>query len=498
MKAHYQRYCYGGELCKAEGQSLVECRIAAGEIGKIVDVGARAVLLQATPENGEIKYSGKLFLTVLYTDGDGKLCRTERGAEFFHRAEQGDITPACLALGELLVERVDARREGASVVVACVVSGVFSVFSERCMEYLTGGEGLIVDAQDVLVSKVYVAKATVEETDEFETDYAQDIISHGENAIVTDVRTDVGEVDVSGEIALQFCMIRRDGSLGTYERIVPFKTQVLCDGAMPSASAVATVAVQSAYLTADTDEERGRSKIVVEFTLSVAVRVYEKEELSIGADAFSTECQVALKKQKDTTMYALNGENRTERIHGTPLLEGLESLEGKTPCAVMRPRAFVTLRQDAQGVQAEGVMEGQVIYQKEGGEYDSVKMELPFLLPISAPLESEISCSVCGLSIRVRAGGELEAEGTLKMRITPYERMEFSYLCDVEEGEKRAAQSAGISVYLTARGDGLWETAKRLCLSPERLRAENPELNFPLKGEERLIVYRQNTEFSQK
>ena len=75
MKAHYQSYCYGVELCKAEGQSIVECRMASGDVGGIVDVEARAALLQASCESGEVKYGGKLFLTVLYTDSEGKLCR---------------------------------------------------------------------------------------------------------------------------------------------------------------------------------------------------------------------------------------------------------------------------------------------------------------------------------------------------------------------------------------------------------------------------------------
>ena len=498
MKAHYQSYCYGVELCKAEGQSIVECRMAAGDIGGIVDVEAHAALLQASCESGEVKYGGKLFLTVLYTDSEGKLCRAERGAEFFHRAEHSGVTPACSAQGELSIERVDTRRDGASIVVACVVGGRFSVFGERCMEYLTGGEGLIVDAEDVLLGKVYTANTAFEEADEFETDYAQDILLHGESVIVTDVRADMGVVDVGGEIALHFCMQRRDGSLCTYERTVPFKAQVLCDGATPSSTATAKVAVQSAYLTADTDEERGRSKIAVDFTLTAAVCVYEKEELSVGRDAFSTECFLSLKQQKEATMYALNGENRTERIHGVPVLEGLNSMAGKTPCAVVSPSASVRLCQGEQGVEVEGVIEGKVLYQNEGGGYGCVKMQLPFLFPFSAALDSELSCSVCGLSVRLRASGELEAEGTLKMRVTPYERLGVSCICEAAEGEQRPKQCAGISVYMTERGDGLWETAKRLCVPPEQLREENPSLCFPLKGEERLVIYRQNAQISQK
>ena len=498
MKAHYQTYRCGGKLCTAEGQSIVECRMAAQEINQIIDVEAHTALLQATCENGEVKYGGKLYLTVLYTDSDNKLCRAERGAEFFHKAENACITPACIAAGALCVENVSVRRDGASVVIACVVGGKFSIFGERGVEYVSGGEGLIVKKKDVAICREYFATAVFEETDEFETDYAQDILLHGETVLVTDVRTDVGQVDVAGEIALHFCMLRRDGTLCTYERTAPFKTQVLCDEALPSSLATAKVYVQSAYITADTDEEKGRSKIVVDFTLSCAVTVYEKDELSVVDDAFSPDVYLTLTKKNEATRYALNAEIITERIHGTPILESNGDLEGKMPCAVVFPRVSVELKKTNGETQMEGVIEGKVLYQGEDGGCTLAKLSLPFLLPTTFDVDSEVDCSVYGLGVRIRAGGEVEAEATLKMRITPFERLEFSYADEVVEGEMRQPLKSGISVYMTVCGDGLWETAKRLCVSPEQLERENPELCFPLKGEERLVIYRQNTQFSQK
>lgn len=498
MKAHYQTYRCGGELCRAEGQSMVECRMAAQEIQKVIDVEARAVLLQATCENGEIKYGGKLYLTVLYVDQEGKLSRAERGAEFFHKAENGGITPACSAVGRLDVENTSVRRDGASVVIACVVGGRFAVFGERVADYLSGGEGLIVKKKNAVLCKAYTATAAFEETDEFETDYAQDILLHGESAIVTDVRTDVGLVEVTGEIALHFCALRRDGSLCTYERIAPFKAQVLCDSALPSLTATAKVYVQSAYMTADTDEEKGRSKIAVDFALSAVVTVYEKDELSVVDDAFSTEVFTTLQRANESTRYALNGEMITERIHGTPVIDGGVELEGKTPCAVVFPSATVSLIEHLGEVTAEGVIEGKVLYVGEQGEYALARLSLPFAMPIAVGADSEVDCCVCGLSVRVRAGGETEAEATLKLRITPFEQAAFDCVNEVVEGEARMQPSAGISVYVTQRGDGLWETAKRLCVPPEQIESENPELNFPLQGEERLVIYRQNTQILQK
>ena len=65
-----------------------------------------------------------------------------------------------------------------------------------------------------------------------------------------------------------------------------------------------------------------------------------------------------------------------------------------------------------------------------------------------------------------------------------------SYLTEItEQGEKVRPESA-ISVYIPAAGDGLWETAKRLSEAPENIEKSNPELNFPLTGKERILIYR--------
>ena len=68
-------------------------------------------------------------------------------------------------------------------------------------------------------------------------------------------------------------------------------------------------------------------------------------------------------------------------------------------------------------------------------------------------------------------------EGKNEMKIT------------LKDGSVKEYDSA-LSVYLPARGDGLWETAKKLLQSPEQIQATNPELSFPLTGNERILVYR--------
>lgn len=496
MKANYQSVNTFGGLCEASAQSIVECRLQSAEVVKVLLCEPRVVLEESACDSGEVRYGGKLLVSFLYEDASGKLCRAERGAEFFHKAENVQIAPAHTAVGGLTVQNVKLRREGGQLIASCVIEAKFTILGSRRHTYVIGGEDLLVQKSPVPFYSVYTATATVEEEDEFECDFAQDILLHSESVGVTDVRASIGEVETKGELCLQFCMLRSDGSLCSYERITPIKAQVLLDNAMPSLSAKATARILSTHVSAATDEERGKSKIVVSYRVEFTVTVYEKTETEVAVDAYSTEVETELKTEKIDTMYALNVKNLTERVHGTVLFSE-EITADKTLLAVVFPRSTASLQTTDSGTELQGAIEAKALYRLTDGGVEAVDVTLPFIFPIEVEgnaQEAEVECRVYGFGLRVRAGGETEAEATLKLRITTYEKASACYLTEVTEGEKKQEKTCGISVYVTAAGEDLWTTAKRLSLSPQQLLVANPQLTFPLKGEERIIVYRQKRE----
>ena len=89
VKAQYDTYRYTGEICRLQSQSIVECRLPGSEIGTILAVQAHAVPTECVCADGEVRYSGKLLLCIVYEDGNKKICRAERGAEFFHKTISG-------------------------------------------------------------------------------------------------------------------------------------------------------------------------------------------------------------------------------------------------------------------------------------------------------------------------------------------------------------------------------------------------------------------------
>ena len=489
MKPQYETYRYTGEICKLNAQSIVECRLPGSEIGSVLAVQAKAVVSECACVDGEVRYGGKLLLCIVYEDGNKKICRLERGAEFYHKADGAEVTPACFAKTQLVCENVSTRREGSGLYISVVVGAEIQVYGGKNTEYLAGGEGLTLQKQAITICKNVCVSGETEGEDEFETDVLGDILLHSETALATSVQVKTGELIVEGETVVHVCVLKNDNSVCAYERIVPFRMQIPCDEAFGKVRASARVQVKSAQLQASVDEEKGKSKMVLSYTLSADCFLYSLDELEVACDAFSPEREIAIKHENGTGMYLTNQNKFVQRVGGTASFGGDLDSEYALLASVL-PSAEISCRKHENGWEAEGVVTAEVLLGGENG-YKSATLSLPFAFPIdSTGDEVEISAIVCGLNVR-RTKDTAEAEATLKLCVRSYEKKEWSYIKETAEGEEYPKTDAAISIYALRAGEGLWEVAKRLHREPAELKRCNPELAFPVKAGERIFVYRQ-------
>ena len=491
IKPQYETYRYTGEVARLKSQSIVECRLPGSEIGSILAVQASASPTECVCADGEVRYSGKLTLCVVYEDGNRKICRAERGAEFFHKAEGSAVSPACFAKTALFAENVSYRREGSGLYISVIVGADIFVYGGKQMEYLVGGENVIAKTQPMLLRKSICVSGETDGEDEFETDYVGDILLHGENAVVTHVSVGAGQIDIEGELNVHVCVLKENDALCCYERLIPLRLQIPCEEAFGKVVASARLCVKSAYLNAGVDEEKGKSKIVLSYSLSADCFLHSSDELSIACDAFSTQAELLLKKKNDGGRYLTNLIKCTERVSGvsalSPAVDGDYALE-----VAVLPRAEISCRKTDVGFEAEGILNAEVLLKSADGGRKSCTLSLPFAFPIDVRAEMvEAECIVCGLNVRRNRTGETEAEATLKICLKTYEQGEWEYVCEAVEGEPIEKSSSAISVFALCAGEELWQVAKRLARDPEELQKSNPELTFPVKAGERIFVYRQ-------
>ena len=491
IKPQYETYRYTGEVCRLHSQSIVECRLPGSEIGSILAVTATAAPMECVAENGEVRYGGKLLVGVVYEDNDRNVCRLERGAEFFHKAENGNVTPACFAKVAFNADNVSYRREGSGLYISVIVGADIHVYGGRQLEYLTGGENVIAKTQAAEIYRTVCVSGEIEDEDEFDADYVGDILMHGENVLVTRVNAGAGQIEIEGELSVNVCVLKSENNVCSYERLIPITMQIPCDEAFGDVMASASVKVKAASIQAGVDEEKGKSKLVLSYTLAADCFLHAKEEIFTAIDAFSTQAKLTLKKEKEGGRYLTKTLKCIERVSGIcSLSPALES--DYTLAAAILPRAEIVCKRAENGVEAEGVLQAEVLLKGADGGYKTSSLSLPFMFPVDvAGAEVEADAIVCGLNVRRKKSGETEAEATLKICLRAYENAEWTYIREIEEGEAYEEKDAAISLFALHAGEEVWDVAKRLAYDPDELVKNNPGLEFPVKEGGNILVYRQ-------
>ena len=491
IKPQYETYRYTGEVCRLKAQSIVECRLPGSEIGGVLAVQATATPTECACADGEVRYGGKLVLSIIYEDGAGKICRAERGAEFFHKAEGREVSPSCFAKVVLDGENVSWRREGSGLYVAVVVDADVSVYGGKQLEYLIGGENVVAKSNPCTIAKSVCVSGETEGEDEFDADYVGDVLMHGETAVATRVTANNGVLYVEGEMRIGVCVLGAEERVCSYERLVPFTMEIPCEDAFGNIRACARVRVKDAQLTASVDEEKGKSRMLLSYTLCADCFLHSKEEITPAQDAFSTCAEIELKKINEGGRYLTNVQKCTERTVGVAVLAPLVSNEYALAATVL-PRGEIACKKGERGWEAEGVLTAVVLLKSAEGGYKSCTLSLPFLFPLDADGdEVEADCLVCGLNVRRKKDGETEAEATLRLCVRSYEHCAWEYIGEATEGAPLPTNSAAVSVFIPRAGEDLWTVAKRLSRDPEELKKSNPDLQFPVKNGERIFVYRQ-------
>lgn len=478
---HFETYPVTLPLLCLTAQTAVECKIAGGEAVSCLSVHATAVPTGKEVLSGEFRYGGKLLFSVICEDAEGQLRRIERGAEFSHVIEDPSLAPSHEGNLRLFVAKTSVRRENGSVYATAIVSATAEIYAPTELRYLADTDA-ICRKEEIAVSRLAFCGGTIEAEDEFETDYLNDVLSHIEQILVERAECGGGFVSVEGKIALLISALREEG-LTSFERLVPFRAELPCAAATQKTPVRMEASLRSAKISANTDEEKGKTSLLAEFTIELVGSVWERSYFPAVTDAFSESCELTCLREERELSVPVRRQSLTERVAGT--------------CACTVSLDFSSSVQsivsaEAKGKAEGGKIEGTIVAKAIVADKDGFRKGAEFTLPFSidAKEEGEVSLLVCGLKISQRREGEPEAEATLKGVVTVFDREKSSRIVDCREGEAYAPTAAAISVYLPCAGDGLWETAKRLRQSPQEVERCNPELTYPLTGKERIVIYR--------
>lgn len=477
-------------LKKIASQSVVECRFPqSSDITEVIAVYPQVSVVSCEASSGRVNYGGKLILTIVYCDEEGKLCRMQKGAEFTHFADDDCLVSAQNCVCVLVCDKTTVKREGSSFVISAIISADISVYARTDRTYISGAEGAYLNTQSVNLTSVVNFSGESEVEDDFEADSVVDVLIPCAKAVVQSCSCGTGEVEASGEIYLSLFAMRQSSPI-CLERTIPFKCTLPCDDASVGCRAAARAEITDLNVTANVNEDRGRCDINFVCSLNISGWFADERPCEVAVDAFSDTNELILTGAEECAERCVDIKVYTERVSGLAASKSKLTYDCKFLAAAL-PSADCSFNADTGCV--EGAVNTVLVYE-QNGEIKGTEVSLPFSVTLNGVAEDgQKVCedvAVCGVSVRLKAEGEAEAEAVLKISATVCDETRVKYVTQIEEGEETEVNDCAVSVFLPVAGDGLWDIAKKLKKSPSDVAACNPELAYPLSGKERIIVYR--------
>ncbi len=475
-----------------------ECKtmISTESVSEVLSVHATALILGCDEKDGQLKYDGRASFYVSYLAVDGEIKKTECSSDFSGVIKDGCIRAGYKAVCRPEILKTDFSLSGASLSVWASLK-VRAELSENIeVSALSGGTNMVVDVSELTFSKSYgVKEAVYSIEEEFEINAEiKEVLCHRASASVTAVSSGVGSVIVDGQVYLSIIALQKSekSSIIKEVRTIPFRMEIECEEAMPTMQATASVVEKGLKTEVLVDEESAKSKVTVSLNLGFTGEAWTAEEKTLVKDAFSTTDDIELVKEQTQVYKPSGSEYLTAGFNGRAPTDELPI--GVSLFAVGNERAEIVSSELNSGkLKISGVVTAVGFLCDGEGKTFARKLETPFEKELDCNLKGELDY-VCVRAERVTArlisATEIELDGELIFAVNAKEKVLIDCIKEIKSLGAKKENTHAISVYIPFENEELWSLAKRLNVCPESLVETNPDLTFPLTGEERIVVYR--------
>ena len=242
------------------------------------------------------------------------------------------------------------------------------------------------------------------------------------------------------------------------------------------------------------DAEKEKSTVNASVSLQLEGECFTVETISATIDAFSVEKELELKKDNYSCYKPVGVMALPCKISGRCEVEELPVSARVTACVGEKVEVTaISALEDKTKI--EGVLSMRVFF-KDGDGLDFTRvLETPFerdiALSLSGCSSPEISVIPSVVGAKIASQNELEIFAETTVSACAYNCLSGEFVCEVVAKEDKVSCDKAVSVYLAGKNEDLWSLAKRLNEKPEEILTGNKDLQFPLSGDERIVVYRQ-------
>ena len=476
-----------------KGANGVECKLnlKEEEAKEVLSVEAVAYLSQAECLTREIKYSGKVIFTVIYKS-EGAIKKCENAVEYSYRFACEQALGGMPVMGFVRAENAQINALNGIVTVSCVINFEGQLNKVYEEQYFSNDSSLFIKKKSVnSIKEICCVDKVFSIEDEFDfTTTVSEVLSHSEKAYLNSIKAGVGAVIADGEIesTIVALPLTEKEDFEVLTKKVPFRIECPCDDTLPEKDVLGFVNVVNSNLKVYVDEGKNKSTISIIVDVCLQARVLESVEHLTIEDAYSLKNHLVLEKSSQKTCNFL-GFRCVEQSFKSEVLNK-DDKNARLLCIFNDKIEQIDYSLKNSLLEVNGVLSVTVLT-KEEEVIKSQKALVPF--EFSTKIEGDkvelIKCTLCNFSYK--DGNPYVIEYTVKTSFGEFDECSSSVIVKVEEGALKKINNSAISVYIPSCGDSLWDVAKELGVDEQTILKTNENLQFPLCGDERIVIYRE-------
>lgn len=480
-------------------QSAIELKLPTNEdvISQVYSITANSTIISYDIMGKQIEFNGIVDFQAVY-DSAG-ISAIDYTAEFKDKFELSSDIVGEVVLNSNVVD-VSSTIVSNGIKVVAIIETTFDEISSKDINVLTSasGEGVYSNGREIDYA-TYIGKATdkFDVSGDFEIRDVEKLLMVTPSVCVEKVECRDNYLVVSGDVYLDCCM---QGDGGQYDIIThnhsfDFNQEVALDGIITDAIVHSQISILFNEIKVSSTEEEGGLMISVYIPLQYNGFVFKKNSLQIVDDVYSAENYLAITSENFDSLKGEKSIKFRDNISGSASI--LETSPFIDNILGVCTNNIVLASSNIQNNKlfVEGIANATVVYfTKETNSITSVLVEMPFSVEEKVDGDECDVVTLCltNVSARSKRGKEIEVSATLNVFADMSSNSTENVISNVVVGEEKPKDDCTLYIYIARPGQTIWDIAKEMNVSEESILEQNEGLELPIKGGEKIVIYRPN------
>lgn len=483
----------------------LECSInleSTQAVERVLTVNVSAEKLTTESLLKEANVSGILAVDLIYLTQDGNVYTNKYTSPFSCKVTDDKIDTN----SKIKIKVVSAKGEVSSIhtslaKVNCLVSLDGYLYNNNEMSYLYNeNSDVCTQSEDISVIKMSdVQNSSWTESMEVEVkEPTSKVLYTNTNAFVKDYEIGTNYVSVTCNLDSEIVYLTDEEvpQIKTAHKTSEVKQEIEFSGISKENTCEVSVMVANSDVKTTIENVEKDIKLSLSIPLDVSIVAFETQNLNVVCDLFSVTKNVAI------TSSSYQSTSFCEPIVFDKKVEGSLTLsENDAPIdkllAVNYSKVIVTNEYFDMGTyNVGGVIQTNLVYFSEDeARVCSLDVEFPFIISTQTDYTSDyltdLDIQVCDVDVMVKRGKDVYIDAVVKVRTNVCVASQGAVITDVTYLDDLPQKDCAIEIYFAKAGEKVWDIAKKLCVMPEVLYAQNQDLTEVLEKDEKLAIYYQ-------